>query len=75
MGPTHILGKRFGSVGVVILLLMILTAFLRLCATLGSNEFLGRNSYFTNLSTAIPLIRKRLSFFYLGCVMRLTTQR
>ena len=54
----HIPEKVYGSVGVIILLLMILTAFLRLCFALGSNELLGGNSYFTNLSTAFPIIRK-----------------
>jgi quinol-cytochrome oxidoreductase complex cytochrome b subunit len=53
----HIRGKLFGSVGVVILLLMILTAFLGVCVALGTNELLGGHCYFTNLSTAIPLIR------------------
>ena len=66
MALLHILVKLFGGVGVIILLLMILTAFLGLCFTLGSNELLGRYCYFTNLSTAIPIIRKRLGVFYLG---------
>lgn len=59
-------GKVFGSTGVIILLLMILTAFLRICFTLGSNELLGGNRDFTNLSTAIPLIGHGFSILYLG---------
>lgn len=36
-----ILVNGYGIVGVIILFLMIATAFLRLCITLGPNEFLG----------------------------------
>ena len=58
MHHIRIQDKAFGSTGVIILLLMILTAFLRIRFTLGTNEFLGGYSNFTNLSTAIPFIRK-----------------
>ena len=37
-------GIGYGIIGVVILLIMILTAFLRLCFSMGSNELLGSYS-------------------------------
>ena len=39
----YILDIGYGIVGVIILLLMILTAFLGLCFSLGTNELLGCN--------------------------------
>lgn len=53
------------SVGVIILLIMILTAFMWLCFTLGSDEFSG--SYCnTNFVTAVPFVGTDIVYWIWG---------